>query len=306
MRRERRSPDVSGHASGGMSLSSLIQALAVAEHLNFRHAANALGVTQSSVSARIKALEEELGVLLFERNTRGVRLTDTGCRFVKEITAAVDQLNNAVKNASMAAKGECGRLCVGIQGLIPGSFLDGLLARYRVKHPAISLEMVEGSTREVMHQLRARQVDVAFLIGMFELPDCHSRQIWTEQLLIAMPEGHRLARRSEVTWDELAEEVFLVRHGGTGQHDHDHIALRLSGRWPPPTIQRFEVERSTLMSMIAQGFGVSLLGAASTLCPIGGVVFLPFSDEPEPVGFSAVWSPHNRNPALRELLDLAT
>lgn len=61
--------------SARISLASLCQALAVAEYLSFRQAALALGVTQSSVSARIKALEEDLGVLLFERNTRGVRLT---------------------------------------------------------------------------------------------------------------------------------------------------------------------------------------------------------------------------------------
>jgi DNA-binding MarR family transcriptional regulator len=61
--------------------------LAVAERLNFRHAANALGVTQSSVSARIKALEETVGVLLFERRHRGVRLTDAGRRFVAEVSA---------------------------------------------------------------------------------------------------------------------------------------------------------------------------------------------------------------------------
>ena len=63
-------------------MASLIQTLAVAEHLNFRHAANALGVAQSSVSARVKALEEDLGILLFERHARGVRLTEAGRHFV--------------------------------------------------------------------------------------------------------------------------------------------------------------------------------------------------------------------------------
>lgn len=61
--------------SGRIPMAALIQTLAVAEYLNFHHAAKALGISQSSVSARIRALEEELGILLFERNTRGVRLT---------------------------------------------------------------------------------------------------------------------------------------------------------------------------------------------------------------------------------------
>ncbi|WP_250189900.1 helix-turn-helix domain-containing protein, partial [Escherichia coli] len=67
-----------GILSGRIPLISLVQFIAVAEHLNFRHAAKALGISQSSVSARVKALEDNLGVLLFERHARGVRLTDAG------------------------------------------------------------------------------------------------------------------------------------------------------------------------------------------------------------------------------------
>lgn len=102
---------------------TLVHTLAVAEYLNFRHAANALGVAQSSVSARVKALEEDLGILLFERYARGVRLTEAGRHFVERVAVGIDQLDHAVKTAGMAAAGECGRLRIGIHALIPGSFL---------------------------------------------------------------------------------------------------------------------------------------------------------------------------------------
>jgi len=289
-----------------ISMTSLIQAIAVAEHLNFHHAAKALGTSQSSVSARIKALEDELGIPLFKRNTRGVRLTEAGRHFVERVTAGVDQLENAVKSASLAASGECGRLRVGVHGLIAGSFLDRLLTRYRDQYPAIALEMAEGSARDSIMHLRARQLDVAFLVGTFELPDCHSRPIWTEPLVVALPSNHRLAGRAGVEWADLAAETFLVRHGGTGPQVHDHIILRLAGGWPPPAIYRFAVERGTLLSMVAQDFGITLLGAASQLSPTVGVVLVPIIDEPAPVVFSAVWSPNNRGAALRNLLTLAS
>jgi len=83
------------------------------------------------------------------------------------------------------------------------------------------------------------------------------------------------------------------------------LILRLTGRWPTPTILRFEVERSTLLSMVGQGFGVTLVGAANLLLPTSGVIFLPITDEPEPIAFSAVWSPYNRSAVLRNLLALA-
>lgn len=307
---QRRSKDAQAQrplelSGGRIPMAALIQTLAVAEHLNFHHAARTLGVSQSSVSARIRALEVELGILLFERNTRGVRLTEAGRLFVEQVAAGIDQLDHAVKIAGMTAAGECGRLRIGVHGLIAGSFLDKMLADFRKRHPCIAVEMTEATARDAVMQVRGRNIDVAFVVGAFELPDCHSRPICTEPLMVALPADHRLADQSGVTWDDLASEQFLVRHGGTGPQVHDHIVLRLAGRWSQPAIRRFEVERGTLLSMVAQGFGVTLLGAASGLFPTAGVVLLPITDEPGPIIFSAIWSPHNHSAALRNLFSLA-
>jgi len=155
-------------------------------------------------------------------------------------------------------------------------------------------------------QLRADRLDVVFVAGTPELSDCHSRRIWTEPLLAVLPDRHLLAERSAVTWADLAGETFLVRHGGTGPQVHSHIVLRHAGRWPAPSILRFDVERATLLSMVGQGFGVTIVGAATALLPTFGVALLPFADEPEPITFSAVWSPSNRSAALRNLLTLAS
>jgi DNA-binding transcriptional LysR family regulator len=288
-----------------IALASLIQALTVAEYLNFRHAADALGTSQSSVSARIRALEQELGILLFERNTRGVKLTEAGRCFIERVAAGVEQLDIAVKSARMAATGERGRLRIGVHGLIAGSFLDNLLAEYRKTYPYIAIKMVEATARDAVMYLRSDRIDVAFVVGEPNLPDCHSRPIWTEQLMAALAADHCLAHQTNVSWEQLVSERFLVRHNGTGPQVYDHIVLRLAGRWPAPEIQRHDVERSTLLSMVAQGFGITLLGAASGLSPIGGVVFLPIIDEPGPIIFSAVWSPKDRSPTLRNLFKLA-
>lgn len=286
-------------------MAALLQTLAVAEHLNFRHAANALGVSQSSVSARVKALEEDLGILIFERHARGVRLTEAGRHFIERVAVSVDQLNHAVKTAGMLARGDHGRLRMGVHALISGSFLDMLLGQYHEQHPRIDVEITESTARDAVMQLRADRLDVIFVAGSPGTPDYHSRRIWSEPLLAALPSNHRLAKREGVTWGDLASETFLVRQGGSGPQAHDHIVLRLAGRWPAPSILRFEVGRDTLMSMIAQGYGSTIVAEAASLIPSPGVTFLPVLDEPEPVVFSAVWLPQNRSPALRNLLDLA-
>lgn len=290
---------------GRIPLASLIQTLAVAEYLNFRHAATALGVAQSSVSARVKALEEDLGVLLFERHARGVRLTEAGRHFVERVAAGVDQLDHAVKTAGMAAAGEFGRLRIGIHALIPQSFLADLIGQYRENHPGIEVEITEGTARDAVMQLRADRLDVAFVAGKPELPDFHTRPIWTEPLMAVLSDGHRLAGQSVITWADLVGETFLVRYGGTGPQVHDHIVLRLAGRWPAPSILRLDVGRGTLLSMVGQGFGITIVGAATALLPTTGIVFLPLADEPEPIAFTAVWSPFNRSATLKNLLNLA-
>jgi DNA-binding transcriptional LysR family regulator len=133
-------------------MASLLQVLAVAEYLNFRHAANALGVSQSSVSARIKMLEEELGVLLFERRSRGVRLTEAGRHFVDQVSIGIDQLDHAVKTAGTLARGERGVVRIGVQALISSGFFAELLSGFRELHPDVDIEIVEGSAREPSRQ----------------------------------------------------------------------------------------------------------------------------------------------------------
>ncbi|CAN7182295.1 LysR family transcriptional regulator [Rhizobium sp. LjRoot98] len=286
-------------------MTSLLQTLAVAEYLNFRHAANAMGVSQSSVSARVKALEEDLGVQLFERHARGVRLTEAGRHFVERVTTGIDQLDHAVRTAGMVARGEHGRLRVGIHALIPGSFLAMLIERYREQYPGIEVEIAEGSARDSVMRLRANRLDLTFVAGSPEFPDCHARRIWSERLLAALPSRHPLADGVGVTWADLAGDTFIVREGGSGPQVHDHIVMRFAGSSPDLSILRFDVERSTLLSMVAQGYGVTIAGEATMLLHVPSVTFLPILDEFEPFAFSAVWSPHNRSPALRNLLDLA-
>lgn len=205
----------------------------------------------------------------------------------------------------MVARGEHGRLRVGIYALIPGSFLANLIERYREQHPGVDVEIAEGTARESVMRLRANRLVLTFVAGSPEFSDCHAQPIWRERLLVALPARHPLRDGTGVTWSDLAGDTFIVRQGGTGPQVHDHIVMRLAGTSPNLSILRFDVERVTLLSMVAQGYGVTIAGEATMLLHAPGVTFLPILDEPEQMPFSAIWSPHNRSPALRGLLDIA-
>ncbi len=303
--RPRRLTEALSPLGSRIPLASLIQTLAVAEHLNFRHAANTLGVSQSCVSTRVKLLEQDLGILLFERLPRGVRLTEAGRHFVDQVAVGIGHLDHAVKTAGLLARGEHGRLRIGANALISNGFLADLLNRYRGLYPGVEMEIAERRVGEAVKQVRDGNLDVAFVLGTPAIPDCHSKPIWTEQTMIALPATHPLAHRESVAWVELSAETFLVRYGGTGPQLHDLILQRLAERWPRPSIQRFDVDRLTLISMVEQGYGVTLVPEATAQIRFPGVVFLPIIDEHKPAVFSAVWSPNNRAVALRDLLDLA-
>ncbi|OPF92769.1 LysR family transcriptional regulator [Rhodopseudomonas palustris] len=286
-------------------LVALVQALAVAEHLNFRHAADALGISQSSVSTRIKQLEQDLGVQLFERRHRGVRLTEAGQHFLEHVATGIEHLDHAVRTAGAIARGERGRLRVGLYSSIFAGFLAELLGQFRGQYPTVDLQIMEGRARDTIRAVREARLDVAFVVGVPKVSDCHSKPLWTEALFVALPERHALAEAEGVTWPALSGASFLARTGGPGPQVHDHIVLRLAGHWCQPRIQRFDVERDTLMSMVAQGYGITLTSEAAAQVPFPGVVFRPVLDETELITFSALWSPHNRCQTLLHLLALA-
>lgn len=285
-------------------INSLIQVLAVAERLNFHHAAASLGVSQSSVSARIKALEENLGILIFERRHRGVRLTEAGRLFVAEVAIGMGHLDHAVITAGAMASGIIGRIRVGVCYPVFGGFVAELHRRFRASHSGVELLVVEDLPDRAMRRVREGDIDIAFVLGRIEGIDCHVRRLWTEPFVIALPDTHALAG-TDPTWRDLACETFLVPSGGSGSQLQDHIVRRLTERGMRPRIRRYEAGRNTMMHLVATGEGVKLTTHATRYIPFPGIAFREIADEMEPAEFSALWSPHNRSASLQALLTMA-
>ncbi len=179
------------------------------------------------------------------------------------------------------------------------------MERFHTEHPGIHLHITGGTARDAQLQVREGKLDIAFMACTHETPDLRSRVIWRDRLMVALPLTYPLAAAVDVEWRQLAEEIFLVRHGGTGPQVHYLIVLRSAGKWLTPPIRRVDVGRSGLLSMIAAGHGISLFVEDSAVGNVANVTFLPIRDEPETIAFSAIWSPGNRDPALPKLLNFA-
>jgi DNA-binding transcriptional LysR family regulator len=280
------------------------QALLVGEYLSFRRVATVLGVRQSAVSRRVRELEDELGVSLFERHHAGVRITNAGVRFLQEARAALLQLDQAVKTATAAGSGRIGRISIGILSSLGTGYLRDLIQVYRSRHPEVGIQILESASADNIAAVRKRQLDVAFIIDTSDANGCETLPLWTERIFVVLPEHHALCQAKEIEWADLRNERLIVR-----QSECDRaLCNRLTRRLPGPNrgaMQKLNVGRDTLMHLVAMGLGVTLTTEATIATPFPKVAFRPVAGDDELLGFNAAWLPHNDNPALRRFLSLA-
>jgi DNA-binding transcriptional LysR family regulator len=288
-----------------IDLVSVRQALLVAEHLSFSRAAHVLGVRQSAVSRRVRALEDTLGVSLFERDSTGVRLTEAGRRFLERSRPAIAEIDHAVKAAAAAGRGAEGVIRIGILSSVSGGFMRDLLGHYRCYHPAIGIDLVDGSANEHIARITERQLDIAFVTGTPPASHCDTAVFWEARVFVAVPEWHALASEDQIHWAALKDEMFIVSRDAPGPEIHDYIVRRLADLGNSPSIERHGVGRETLMHMVALGLGITLASEASIGTRYPNVVFRQLAATEDTLPYSAVWLPGNDNPALRRFLSLA-
>ena len=288
-----------------LDLKHLAYFVAAAEHRSFRQAADALDVGQSVVSRRIRALEDELGVSLFERGTLGARLTIAGERLQARTRAVLEELDELVRSAREAGRGMTGHLRIGIICSLGPGFLRDLIRAYAERYPDVEIEVAEDGPRAHVASIRDRQQDVAMLTGERAGSKLDAAVLWREKVFVGLPDAHRLANSGMLAWTSIADERFIVRREQPGPEIHDQIVRQLSGQGRLPTVVRYAVGHDALMNLIGLGFGVSLTCESAIGVAYPGVVFRPLAGPEDMVTFSAVWSPENDNPALRRFLSLA-
>ena len=288
-----------------IDLVSITQALVVAESLSFHRAARVLGTQQSTVGRRVRALEDVLGVSLFERTPAGVRPTTAGARFFEHGRVVLRQLDDAVQAAGAAGRGVIGHVKIGILSSMAAGFLREAIRTYRARHVNVEMHILEGASREQIVLVRESRLDVAFVLGAPDLPNCEVAQLWTEEIFVALPQGHALCDCDEIRWESLRNEKVILCQSELGGAIHDRLITRLVQLGYSPWIERLDVGREALMNLVALGLGVSFTSEATVATQFPEVTFRPIADDAARIPFSAVWLPTNDNPAFRRFLSLA-
>src|SRR6478672_5321857 len=190
-----------------MDLRQLEHFVTVAEERHFTRASERLFISQSGLSASIRALEKELDAELFHRNTRRVELTDAGQALLEESRRALASVL-AARDAVAAVRGLVrGRLRVGTEQCLGVVDVPAELARFHTKHPGVELLVQQAGSAQLIDEVRTGRLDVAFVAGSISVPDDvtfvgHATEPMT---LICGPE-HPLSRRKRVDWRLLSDE----------------------------------------------------------------------------------------------------
>ncbi len=238
-----------------MELVSLRYLLDVIEAGSFAKAAAKLGVKASTLTRRVTALEDELGVTLVERRRSGIRLTSGGAAVTVEIRRMLADLESVTKAARCNGAGKAGGFRLGVRMPPVGEPLRSLLARWHKEHPLVALTLWEMSDHDLYTAIEARQLDVALVAGYSEWPNVVSEPLYDERLFAAMPLGHRLSKRVKVDWRALRAEAILVQDWPHSHATRDFYASLIGIGVP---FRTHPAGKQSLFGLVAAGFGITL------------------------------------------------
>jgi DNA-binding transcriptional LysR family regulator len=246
-----------------IDLASLRYTILAANHRSFRAAALTLGVRPSVISRRIRDLEDTIGVSIFERFSGGIRLTDAGAEFVGAIRRTLDDIDAAISTAGTAGLGGSGRLKIGFCGSLSTGELRATLIEYLGRYPDVAVDVTEGSGPQLTTELKRQAIDIAILAD--ESPrDEDTMALWSERVMVAVPDSHCLAARSQVHWYDLMGERILLSRRDAGPEIHSLLIACLSAPGERPVIESHRISRDNGLSMVGAGRGVALLHQGGT------------------------------------------
>lgn len=235
--------------------------MALAEHRHFGRTADAVHVSQPGLSSQIKELEDRLGVTLFERDRRNVRVTPSGEAVVSRAQGILSAVDELLLDASLIAGKVHGRLRLAAIPTMGPYLLPALRRELNAKWPFAELVLIEARTTELLHAVKQGDIDLGLIALPYETGGLHVEALGDEPFLLACAEHHALASTDYVDTAMLQSAPVLLLEEGHCLRDHvGALCSRVGG------VSQREIHNaslSTLVQMVAGGAGVTLLPASA-------------------------------------------
>ena len=289
-----------------MELRHLRYFAAVAQYLNFSETSRRLHVAQPAISQTIFDLEDELGVKLLLRTKRSVQLTAAGTAFLREAGEILRRANEAQHLARRAARGEVGILGIGFFGTASAPILPALVQAYRRKFPGVELRLFELNPDQQLAAFDEGRIDLGFTrtLPSDRRAEFEEEVVYTDQLAIALPAAHALAKQKVIRLKSLASEPFVQFHrkGAPGLFDEIIAVCRRAGF--SPRIINEPNFMATVMTLVESGLGVSLIPRCVRSLNRPHVVIRPIAPKSARIPLCVTWRKSAHNPALAAFLDV--
>lgn len=287
-----------------MDLRQLRYFVTVAEELNFSRAALRLHMSQPPLSHQIKALEDELGVVLLERNRREVKLTPAGRTFLSDCRALLDQAQVATQRARQSGLGQSGSLRVAmapsaIDRLLPG-FMDGM----RTHLPMVQIILTDMGSEEQVRSLAQDRLDLGFVHARVAAKTLSRQPIYAEGLVVVLPEDHALAGRNNINLRDLAEEPFVTFSREHRSALFDSLVAACMNAGFSPQLLHVARHPVSMFQMVRLGMGICILPESFAALAGSGVRVLKLPAEAGRIQLDAVWRGEQEPGILLQVLTL--
>ena len=283
----------SAEATAAQDIAALRSALLVREHLGFRRASEVLGVNPSVLSRRVLALEDALGVSLFQRTPGGARPTGAGERFLTEVERALELITKAAVRAGAAGRGEVGRLRLGHVWPMTAGPAEAILRAYRRTACDVELELRAGSAAELTAAVLDRELDAA-LVDVDDAPPGLDRlPLWSEPWLVARP--------LDAPDEPLGQAPVLCAAGDDWSRIQRLVAERGAAR---AGVRVQMTSHDGVLGLVAAGVGHALVPQSVAHATRAGVTFAPLPGPAATLRLAATWRNDHDNPALRRFVSL--
>ncbi|WP_406303225.1 hydrogen peroxide-inducible genes activator [Streptomyces sp. NBC_00885] len=241
------------------SLAQLRAFAAVAEHLHFRDAAAAIGMSQPALSGAVSALEVALGVQLLERTTRKVLLSPAGERLAVRAKAVLEAVGELMEEAEAVRAPFTGVLRLGVIPTVAPYLLPNVLRLVHDRYPDLDLQVHEEQTSSLLEGLGAGRLDLLLLAVPLGAPGVTELPLFDEDFVLVTPEDHWLGGRQDIPREALRELHLLLLDEGHCLRDQALDICREAGRTEGAPVTTTAAGLSTLVQLVAGGLGVTLL-----------------------------------------------
>lgn len=277
--------------------------VAVSEELHFGRAAARLNMTQPPLSRQIQKLERSVGVRLLERDKRRVALTAAGEAFLDEARRLLALADTAPALARRISQGSVGTIRIGFTAASTYGTLTRILDTISASLPEVSIDLYEMVTREQVDALDHGELDLGLARPPFDPEAYASHPIARENLVLAVPEDHRLSQATEpVSADDLAREPIIMHSPTKARYFYDLVVRHL--QVPHQNVTHTVSQILTMLWLVAGRRGLAFVPESAQHLHIDGVRFLPLAGlPPEPVELHLLWRRDARNPVLGHVID---